>query len=140
MTDTEKTETLQHLMDVAAGFVKHHDDEAYLKKICNTESTEIKKLMSEIELSDFTVDGYKLSTSTAVSESFDEDSMIKILKAYEPDSPHIRTKEVIDWDSLESAIYADKLPKEVLLDLNKCKTTKETVKLLCKKVKETKDE
>ena len=106
------------------------------KKICDTENKQIKELMEE---GTYEASGYKATKSVQVRESLNEDKLLELLiaKGYK-DTKVIKQKYYVDMDALESAIYSGQIPKEDLLDIDKCRETKEVVTLRISKVKEKK--
>ena len=112
------------------------------KKICDKENKQIKELMDE---GSYEAGGYKATKSVQVRESMNEDKLLEILKDlddnYDIDcygTNLIKTKEYVDMDVLESLIYKGKLSNEVLMDIDKCRESKEVVTLRISKVKENK--
>ncbi len=107
------------------------------KKICDTENKQIKELMEE---GTYEVGGYKATKSVSVRESLNEDKLLELLldKGYGNTSV-IKQKYYVDMDALESAIYSGQIPKEDLLEIDKCRESKEVVTLRISKVKENKD-
>ncbi len=66
---------------------------------------------------------------------WDEDRMIELLKNKNLVGNIVKTKEYIDFDALESALYNETLPKDVLKELAKCKSEVVTSVLNIKKYK-----
>lgn len=107
------------------------------KKICDTENNKIKELMEE---GSYEAGGYKATKSIQKRESMNEEKLLDTLKKI-PQAVYsgiIKTKEYVDMDALESAIYKGDLDKDVLLKIDKCRETKEVVTLRIVKVKEKK--
>lgn len=55
-------------------------------------------------------------------EEWDEEGMIELLHRSGFDDKIVKTKEYVDFDALESALYNETLPKEVIKELAKFKT------------------
>lgn len=106
------------------------------KKICDTENKQIKELMEE---GTYEAGGYKATKSITTRETMNEDKLLELLldKGYGNTSV-IKQKYYVDMDALESAIYSGQIPKEDLLDIDKCRESKEVVTLRISKVKENK--
>ena len=104
-----------------------------LKKDTDKLNTEIKQLMKENELTDYSTKNYKAIYEIRKSESLDEDQVIEILKANGVKNV-VKTKEYVDEDALEQAIYNGKLDQNVLKAINECRIVKETVALKIKGV------
>ena len=107
------------------------------KKICDTDNTAIKELMKKSSIDKYTSGPYTVSYGITQKEVVDEDSMLDYLKKHiDPSSDVIKTKEYIDADALENAIYKKELPDDVIAGLSQFSTIKETEVLRLKKAKE----
>ena len=107
------------------------------KKICDADNTAIKELMKESSIDKYTSGPYTVSYGITQKEVVDEDSMLDYLKKHiDPSSGVIKTKEYIDADALENAIYKKELPDDVIAGLSQFSTIKETEVLRLKKAKE----
>lgn len=105
------------------------------KKICDKENAQIKELMKDFVLSNYTAGGYKASYIVQHRESMNEDVLLEIAHQY--GIPEIvKTKEYIDFDALENAIYNGKISQDILVEMDKAKEVKEVVTLKLSKVKE----
>lgn len=109
------------------------------KKLCDTENKQIKELMEE---GSYEAGGYKATKSIQVRESFNEDKLLSVMKQlaneYKDVSSCIKTKEYVDMDVLESIIYKQLLSNEALMEIDKCRESKEVVTLRISKIKEKK--
>lgn len=105
------------------------------KKICDKENTQIKEIMKDFVLSNYTVGGYKASYVIQHRESMNEDILLEIAHQYNIQDI-IKTKEYIDFDALENAIYNGKISQDILVEMDKAKEVKEVVTLRVSKVKE----
>ncbi len=107
------------------------------KKICDADNTAIKELMREDGLEKYTSGPYTVSYGITEKEVIDEDSMLEYLKKHlEDGNDIIKTKEYIDADALENAIYQKQLPEDVVAGLSQFSTIKETEVLRLKKARE----
>lgn len=105
------------------------------KKICDKENAQIKEIMRDLVLSNYTAGGYKASYTVQHRESMNEDVLLEIAHHY--GIPEIvKTKEYIDFDALENAIYNGKISQDILVEMDKAKEVKEVVTLRVSKVKE----
>lgn len=95
------------------------------KKLCDAENTEIKALMTELELNKASTKDYTATLSVQHRETMDEDKLLEVLRNAGYSALVIRTKEYVDMDLLENAIYHDKIDKETLLAMQRCKEIKE---------------
>lgn len=108
------------------------------KKICDDENKQIKELMDE---GSYETSGWKATKSIQHRETMNEDKLLDILKQYPTacyEQGLIKTKEYVDMDVLESMIYKGVIDKNVLLEIDKCRESKEVVTLKVTKVKEKK--
>lgn len=109
----------------------------FYKKQCEAENAEIKKLMAEQKLKDFEAEGIIVKYIVQKKESFNEDALLTLLKNTGYESV-IRTKEYVDMDLLENALYHDAIDKGTVVEMDKCKEVKEVVQLRVSKKKEKK--
>lgn len=108
------------------------------KKICDTENKQIKDIMDE---GSYEAGGYKATKSVQVRESMNEDKLLDVMHNHREVAELngiIKIKEYIDMDMLESAIYNKQIDKDMLMEIDKCRETKEVVTLRISKVKEKK--
>ena len=118
----------------------YYDDKQNLdfyKKQCDAGNAKIKELMAEQKITDFEVDGITAKYVVQKKESMDEDKLLILLKerGYEN---IIRTKEYVDMDALEDALYHDTIDKDTIVEMDKCKSIKEVIQLRVSKKKEKK--
>lgn len=104
-----------------------------LKKETDNINKTIKSLMKADNLTEVITTMYKVNYQVRTSESLDEEKVIDILKA-NGIKGIIKTKEYVDEEALENAIYTGKLEPSILKEINKCKISKETVALTIKGV------
>lgn len=108
------------------------------KKICDRENAEIKSIMRDFVVSSYEASGYKATYSVSERTSMNEEMLLDIAHNY--NIPGIvKTKEYIDYDALEKAIYDGNISEDVLLEMDKAKTVKEVVTLKVSKVKQKKE-
>lgn len=105
------------------------------KKQSDKENAEIKSIMTSLALQHYEAGGYKVVRSVQKRESINEEQLIEIAHKYNiPDV--IKTKEYIDFDALEKAIYDGNISQDVLLEMDKAKDVKHVVQLRVSKIKE----
>ena len=107
------------------------------KKICDDENKQIKDMMEE---GSYEAGGWKATKTISTRETMNEEKLLDVARKnsyYLSDI--IKTKEYIDMDKLESLLYKGNISKEVLLEIDKCRESKEVVTLRISKVKEKKD-
>lgn len=76
----------------------------------------------------FETELFKATRYITVSADVDENAWLRVLKEHGYTAP-IKTKEYIDTDELEKLIYDGQIPSDVLLELDKYKTVKQSVGL-----------
>lgn len=104
------------------------------KKICDRENAQIKSIMKDFAVQNYATGGYKATYSVSTRETMNEEMLLEI--AHNFGIPEIvKTKEYIDFDALENAIYNGRISQEVLLEMNKAKEIKEVVTLRVTKIK-----
>lgn len=119
------------------------------KKICEQENSLIKIKMNELCTDKFETGVYVAKKVTQHRETINEEALLKLLKdtvIFLPDSVApvaisgaipglIKTKEYIDMDVLEDAIYNGKIPEDVVASMASCKEVKdvETLKVTINK-------
>lgn len=107
------------------------------KKLCDADNAEIKSIMSDLAIQHYTAGNYKVTRSVQERESMDEELLLSLLKDFPEVQIHniIKTKEYVDFDALEAALYKDALPKEILLAIDKARTIKYVTTLKVSKIK-----
>lgn len=108
-----------------------------LKKVCDVQNKEIKSLMQSENLDLYTSKGFKATKFISKRESFNESKLLNALRDVDIDGL-IKTKEYVDMDVLENALYRGQLSEDIILTLDKCKEVKEVVTLKITKIKEKK--
>lgn len=111
----------------------------FYKKQCDAENAMIKELMAEQKIKDFEVDGIVAKYVIQNKESMDEDKLLTILKERGYENV-IRTKEYVDMDLLEDALYHDTIDKDTIVEMDKCKSVKEVIQLRISKKKEKRND
>ena len=112
-----------------------------LKKTCDIAKDEIKKRMESEGESEHTSGGYTVKYIVSEKTTVDEEKMLQILKRDwvkrngSAECPYIRRVEVLDMDALESELYAENIPKDVVAELGTCNTINKVVTLRCSKAK-----
>lgn len=109
------------------------------KKICEKENAQIKTLMSQLSDKRYETGGYRATYSVSTKETMNEARLLEIAHQYGI-SEIVKTKEYIDFDALENAIYNNKISKEVLLEMDTAKESKEIVTLRVTKIKKKGEE
>lgn len=110
------------------------------KKLCDKENAEIKSIMKDLALQKYEAGEYKATYTISKRETMDEEILLEI--AHQFGIPEIvKTKEYIDFDALENAIYNGKISPEILTEMDRARSVKEVVTLrVSKKKGDNKDE
>ena len=111
----------------------------FYKKECDAGNAEIKKLMAEQKIKDYEVDGIVAKYVIQNKESMNEEALLKLLKE-KGYTNVIKTKEYVDMDALENALYHDEIDKDTVVEMDKCKEVKEVIQLRVSKKKVKKDD
>lgn len=100
-------------------------------KLVKDDGDAIKAMMAKAELKKYSANNFTASYVVQDRSSFDEAKILSLLHAFNiPDSLGIiKTKEYIDEDALESAIYNNELPEDVINGINDCKIIKNVATL-----------
>lgn len=115
------------------------------KKICDDENKQIKDIMSVLNLEEKEVGGWIAKYYVQKRESMNEDKVLDYIHAdgvlyhKAEELGIIKTKEYIDYDALEKAIYNDELSKETLIELDNAKEVKLVPTLKLVKAKKEKE-
>lgn len=114
---------------------------------CNALKKEVASLNAEIkdtvlkmkqENKDINIDGWICTLKVSDEPELNEDKVLEVLKKHGI-TEVIKTKEYLDSEALESLIYAGKISKKILVEMNsKCKEVKHKETLYIKKAKEAK--
>lgn len=120
-------------------YIQNKSDMESYKKICDKENAQIKSIMKSFTVTNYEVGKYKATYSISKRETMNEEMLLQIAHSF--GIPEIvKTKEYIDFDALEKAIYDGKISNDILLEMNKAKEVKEVVTLRVTKKKEGKND
>ena len=113
-----------------------------LTKTLDTEKAEIKKYMIQSDMKEYISAGFKVMCVSSTTEKMNEAAALKILKDFwesEHDigtnCPFVQVVETLNHSALESALYHNDLPDDVLAKLNSCITRTTVNALKCSKIK-----
>ena len=125
---------LSDLDELIPQYAQNKSEMESYKKIWDKENAQIKAVMKSFAVQTYQAGGYKASYSVSKRESMNEEMLLEI--AHMHGIPEIvKTKEYIDYDALEHAIYNGQISDEVLMEMDKAKEVKEVVTLRISKVK-----
>ena len=109
------------------------------KKICDKENARIKELMQESRETKKTAGGYTATYIVSTRDTMNEEKLLNIAHKYNIQDI-IKTREYIDFDALENAIYKGQIIQPALLEMETAKESKEVVTLRITKAKKEKEE
>lgn len=127
--------TKEQMDTLVAEFGKNDAEFKKLKKVVDSQKTDIKQQLDLMGESDYSSGGFKVHCSVSTREKLNEEKLIARLKKYAPNTECIKMKEYIDMDVLESEIYHEKLSAEALTAMDDCREVTEVVTLTVKKEK-----
>lgn len=128
----ERTDTVYQEDDIKVlveKYIGNKDQETYYKNLASAENTQIKEMMATLNINKVDTSMGSAIVSEQKRENFIEDLLIDFLKKNGKADGIVKTKEYVDYDALESAIYNEKIPTDMLSAMAVCKEVK-TVKVL----------
>lgn len=135
----KKKNVQKQLADLITAYGINKDELDGIKKICDKQNSKIKEIMSTEKISEFETDDYIAKYYVQNRESMDEERLVEVfLKANEKKFRELgilKTRDYVDSDALESAIYHGKISKDLMLKIGECKESKEVPTLKISKVK-----
>ena len=115
---------------------KNKEYEKQLKSELNNDNATIKGILRDSHFGPVYDSGeFTAKYSVSKSEKFDDEKLLATVKRMWSEKngsmqcDFIRTKEYVDMDKLESAIYNGELSKEFIKEIAKCKVVTETERL-----------
>ena len=126
---------LETLKSICANYISIKAEADKYDKLAKSDNAEIKRQMFALHLKSCDTDLGTVKISEQESKSFREDDLIQYLKDNGVADGIVKMKEYVDMEALESAIYHEKLSKEVVAGMSSCEDKKVTIKLLISKKK-----
>ena len=108
------------------------------KKLCDKDNAKIKSIMKNFVVDKYETKDYKAAYIVSHRETINEEMLLEIAHNHGI-SEIIKTKEYIDFDALENALYNDRIPKDVVLEMDKAKEVKQVISLRVDKKKKEDD-
>lgn len=131
-----KDELKAKLIELIPSYGEHNATVNATKKIADNENKQIKSIMQTIEIDSLSSNGYVATLEMRESKDFDEAKIMELALANKKVFKDIiKTKQYLDMDALESAIYNKTIPAKILTALNLCEIAKKTPVLHVKKEK-----
>lgn len=136
--DSAKSQNLMpesSLKSLVESYIINKQNEEDFKKQASAENTQIKELMHEYNLTEVATDLGTAKITEQEKITFIEDKLIEFLKANNLADDIVKTKEYVDYDALESALYHDKITDEQKVAMAECQEKKVTTVLRINKKK-----
>jgi len=121
-----------NLGEIIESYIYNKKQENHFKSLASSENTQIKSIMEEMNISKFETNSGSAIISERKTETFIEDKLIEFLKSNGVADRIVKTKEYVDFDALESAIYHETIPADVVKEMASCKDVKVTTVLRIK--------
>ena len=128
--------TIKQLEDLISNYYMNKQDLDSYTELCNIKNAEIKQVMQELHLDVHEFGDYKATCTVSERETINQELLLDIVRSH--NIPVIKIKEYVDMDVLESLIYNNQVPKEVLLEMDKARDSKQVITLRVTKKKEKK--
>ena len=141
LIDTEVTpnDKISDLTDDLAtlieSYILNKENEKIYKDNASVENTQIKEIMHSRNITEFSTNSGTATITEQQKETFIEDALIEFLKKNNIADDIVKTKEYVDFDALESAIYHEKISQDLVKKMASCKETKTTTVLRISKKK-----
>lgn len=132
-TKSETSVSLDKLIPMYGRLKAQISEDDKAAKLLNSR---IKTAMKDKNLTEHEAGGYIASYSIRTTESFDTEQLLDFCKAHKALSDCIKVAEFVDMDVLENLMYEGKLPKKLLLEMDKIRVKKQTEYLNISKSKE----
>jgi len=111
------------------------------KKIVDVNNTEIKNIMAGMNIDKYQINGYTAKITVQNRETLNVDKLLTILESHKDEIPNdiVKMRPYVDMEALESAIYNEKIDNQILIEMDKCRETKEVTTLRVSKSKSVED-
>lgn len=123
------------LATLIESYILNKENEKIYKDNASVENTQIKEIMHSRNITEFSTNSGTATITEQQKETFIEDALIEFLKTNNIADDIVKTKEYVDFDALESAIYHEKISKDLVKKMASCKETKTTTVLRISKKK-----
>lgn len=126
--------TLTHLVDT---FGVQNDNLKQLKTEVDAKNKEIKEIMSSEKLDYFSTGDYSATYKVKQTTKVNEDKLLYLLQTVDGDNFRklgiIQSREYVNVDALEAAIYNGIIDKDLLIEIKNCSSVVQTPTLTVKK-------
>lgn len=131
-TPGDESRELKELID---NYIADKQKESEIKSRTSEENKQIKRMFTAKNIKSFDGDTGTVKLTVEKHESFRENDLIEFLKESGFSDDIVKTKEYIDFDVLESAMYHETIPMDVQKKMSEFKDVSEVVKLRISKKK-----
>ena len=131
------------LSDIVPVYFENNAEYKAYKSLTEKGSAKIKEIMGLLKSDIAKVGKYTVSITKVDKSKMDEDKLLTLVKAKFPEDLQktlIATREYIDTDALEDAMYKGKLSEELTAEMAKCMIPKTELRLNVKTAKGGKNE
>ena len=129
MTEQECIDTLNNIVPV---YFENNNEKKSYESLVKKSGEQIKAIMSDLGVSVFKVDKYTVSITSVDKSHMDEDKLLGLVKSEFPDNIKdkiIKTREYIDHEALENAMYKGEINKDLTASMAKCMVEKTEYRL-----------
>lgn len=133
--DSKSIDRFDELATLIESYILNKENEKIYKDNASAENTQIKEIMHDRNLTEFSTNMGTAKITEQVKETFIEEALIDFLKNNGVADDIVKTKEYVDFDALESAIYHEKISNDLVKEMASCKETKVTTVLRINKKK-----
>ena len=123
------------LKELIDNYIEDKAKESEIKARTSEENKQIKEIFTARGIKSSDGENGTVKMTEEKHESFREDDLITFLKDKGYSDGIVKTKEYIDFDALESAMYHENIPVEVQKEMSSCKDVNIVVKLRISKKK-----
>ena len=125
------------LISLVNTFAENKEDMNHLKEVCDRQNAEIKEIMNAENISKFSTDEFTASYTVKQTTKVNDEKVLMVLLQTNAEIFRelgiIKSKEYVDSEALENAIYNSLIDKELLAKIKDCSTTTATPTLTVKR-------
>jgi len=129
---------LNKLDDLVAQYGARDEQIKSLKKVNDVDKEVIKDELLNLNTAKWTSGGFTVQRVESTTETLNEAKVLSVLEEHKElatDLGLVKTREYVDFEALESAIYQGIIPTEIISGLDSCRESKTVVSLKCTKAK-----
>lgn len=112
------------LATLIESYILNKENEKIYKDNASIENTQIKEIMHDRNITEFSTSMGTATITEQQKETFIEEALIEFLKKNNIADDIVKTREYVDFDALESAIYHEKISTNLVKEMASCKETK----------------